>query len=255
MSCRELTAAYLDAAKRENPALNAYILITEEEALRLADAADSRRQKGRRSPARRRAVYPERQRQHEGRHHDVRLEDARQLRPDFRRVYLGSSSVSAAPFCSEKATWTSSPWARRARRASTARKQPAQPRPRRGRRSSGPPPPWRAATTVVRHRLGYGRQRTHPRVVLRARGLKPTGAISRRGVIAYGSSLDQIGPIAACAEDVALVFDAMCAKRRRYDERRLEPITPKLTGSVAGEENRHGQGIFRGHVTAGARGG
>lgn len=39
-------------------------------------------------------------------------------------------------------------------------------------------------------------------------GLKPTyGTVSRYGAIAYGSSLDQIGPITKDVEDCALVFD------------------------------------------------
>lgn len=47
-------------------------------------------------------------------------------------------------------------------------------------------------------------------------GLKPTyGAVSRYGLIAFASSFDQIGPIAGCAEDAALVFDAISS----YDER------------------------------------
>ena len=46
-------------------------------------------------------------------------------------------------------------------------------------------------------------------------GLKPTyGAVSRFGLIAYGSSLDQIGPIAPSARDCAAVFDAISG----YDE-------------------------------------
>lgn len=41
-------------------------------------------------------------------------------------------------------------------------------------------------------------------------GFKPTyGAVSRYGLIAYGSSLDQIGPITRSVEDAALVFDAI----------------------------------------------
>jgi len=41
-------------------------------------------------------------------------------------------------------------------------------------------------------------------------GLKPTyGAVSRYGLIAYASSLDQIGPIAKTVEDTAIVFDAI----------------------------------------------
>lgn len=44
-------------------------------------------------------------------------------------------------------------------------------------------------------------------------GLKPTyGAVSRYGLIAFGSSLDQIGPIAKNVEDLKIVFDAISGK-------------------------------------------
>ena len=67
-------------------------------------------------------------------------------------------------------------------------------------------------------------------------GLKPTyGAVSRRGLIAYGSSLDQIGPITACVEDAATVFDAICGKDTGdMTSRGSKPVSDKLTGSVKG---------------------
>ncbi len=41
-------------------------------------------------------------------------------------------------------------------------------------------------------------------------GFKPTyGAVSRYGLIAYGSSLDQIGPMTSSVEDAAIVYDAI----------------------------------------------
>jgi aspartyl-tRNA(Asn)/glutamyl-tRNA(Gln) amidotransferase subunit A len=44
-------------------------------------------------------------------------------------------------------------------------------------------------------------------------GFKPTyGAVSRYGLIAYGSSLDQIGPITNSVSDAALVYDAIRGK-------------------------------------------
>ncbi len=47
-------------------------------------------------------------------------------------------------------------------------------------------------------------------------GIKPTyGRVSRYGVIAYGSSLDQVGPMARSVEDCALVLENIAG----YDER------------------------------------
>jgi len=44
-------------------------------------------------------------------------------------------------------------------------------------------------------------------------GLKPTyGAVSRHGLIAMASSLDQIGPLAKTAEDAAILFKAIAGK-------------------------------------------
>ncbi len=42
-------------------------------------------------------------------------------------------------------------------------------------------------------------------------GLKPTyGVVSRYGVVAFGSSLDQVGPFARTVEDAAYVLNAIC---------------------------------------------
>jgi len=53
-------------------------------------------------------------------------------------------------------------------------------------------------------------------------GLKPTyGTVSRHGLIAMASSLDQVGPLAATAEDAEIVFQAICGKDE-FDATALE---------------------------------
>lgn len=76
-------------------------------------------------------------------------------------------------------------------------------------------------------------------------GLKPTyGAVSRYGVVAFGSSLDQVGPFGRTVADVALAMNALCgAGRDPYDstsqecavdftEHLEDPIEGKTVGIV-----------------------
>jgi aspartyl-tRNA(Asn)/glutamyl-tRNA(Gln) amidotransferase subunit A len=63
-------------------------------------------------------------------------------------------------------------------------------------------------------------------------GLKPTyGRVSRWGVIAYASSLDQVGPLGRSVEDCALVLEAIAGHDPR-DSTSLVKLAPSLTAAL-----------------------
>ncbi len=67
-------------------------------------------------------------------------------------------------------------------------------------------------------------------------GFKPTyGAVSRYGLIAYGSSLDQIGPMTQSVTDAAIVYDAIRGVDEMDGTSAPTPNAPtRLTGDISG---------------------
>jgi len=69
-------------------------------------------------------------------------------------------------------------------------------------------------------------------------GMKPTyGRISRYGLVAFASSLDQIGPLTQNVEDAALLLNTLCghdAKDSTSSTHATEDFTAKLGQSIAG---------------------
>lgn len=68
-------------------------------------------------------------------------------------------------------------------------------------------------------------------------GMKPTyGAVSRFGLIAYGSSLDQMGPLARSAKDCAAILDIITGKDHRDTTSLAMPssLTANIDGGVKG---------------------
>ena len=63
-------------------------------------------------------------------------------------------------------------------------------------------------------------------------GLKPTyGRVSRFGLVAFASSLDQIGPITKTVEDAALLLNYLCGKDPR-DSTSLDEPVPDFTAGL-----------------------
>lgn len=66
-------------------------------------------------------------------------------------------------------------------------------------------------------------------------GLKPTyGRVSRFGLVAYGSSLDQIGPLAWTAEDLAIVLQVIAGQDPRDGTSAPVPV-PDYRAALSGE--------------------
>ena len=73
----------------------------------------------------------------------------------------------------------------------------------------------------------HGHRRLHPpaRSPVRLRGPQPTyGRVSRYGVIAYGSSLDQVGPLTRTVEDAALVLSVIAGHDKRDSTSSPRPV-------------------------------
>ena len=81
-------------------------------------------------------------------------------------------------------------------------------------------------------------------------GLKPTyGVVSRYGMIAFASSLDQGGPMAKSADDLALLLNVLAGFDARDStslERPPERLCARPRAAACGPAHRPAEGIFRG---------
>lgn len=234
----ELTAHYLDRIERLDPAINSYITVLREPALARAAAMDVARQKGTHPPL---AGIPIA-------HKDiictqgVRTSAGSRMLDNFIAPYnatlveqlndagvvtLGKTNMDefAMGSSNENSYYgpVNNPW--RADRVP-------------GGSSGGSAASLAAGLCTAATGTDTGGSIRQPAAFCGITGLKPTyGRVSRWGVIAYASSLDQAGPMAQTAEDAAHLLQAMAGFDHRDSTSINQPVPDylaQINGSIKG---------------------
>lgn len=209
-SSEELTTAFLQRIERFNPALNAFITVTAESALAQARAADERRRRGEAGPLTGIPIA----------HKDIFCTDSVRTSCGSRMldrfiapysatvveklaaagaVMLGKTNMDEFAMGSSNETSFYGP----VRNPWDVERVP-------GGSSGGSAAALAARLTPGATGTDTGGSIRQPAALCGITGLKPTyGRVSRWGMIAYASSLDQGGPMARTAEDCALLLGAM----------------------------------------------
>ncbi len=238
VSSRELTLAHLEAAERQNHALNAWLLIERDKALTEADAADARLAAARAAgPAALAALHPlfglpialkdlvsvaggqctAGSRILEGYVAPYDAHVTERLR-DAGAVILGKTNMDEFAMGSSN-EWSafgpvSNPW--------NLDMVP-------GGSSGGSA----AAVAAFHAPFGIGTDTggsiRQPAALSGIVGLKPTyGRVSRYGIVAFASSLDQIGPLARDARDAAALLHAVAGRDERDSTSAPVPVPDDL---------------------------
>ncbi|MFW2422564.1 MAG: Asp-tRNA(Asn)/Glu-tRNA(Gln) amidotransferase subunit GatA [Porticoccaceae bacterium] len=231
-SSRELSEALLARIAEHNPSLNAFITVTAERALAAADHADQQRAAGNVGPLcglpiAHKDIFCTR---------DVRTSAGSKMLDNFVPPYsataverleqagaisLGKANMDEFAMGSSNETSyygaVQNPWAR----DSVA-----------GGSSGGSAAAVAARLVAGATATDTGGSIRQPAALCGITGLKPTyGRISRWGMIAYASSLDQAGPMARSAEDCALLLREMAGHDQR-DSTSADIAVPDYCGEL-----------------------
>lgn len=239
ISCRELTGKYIDAAKKDNAVLNAYVTLTEEEALKAADEVDRKIAEGKEIGLLEGIPMTLKDNiSTEG----IKTTCCSKILEDYVPIYnatvwdilkkqgavlLGKTNMDEFAMGSSCETSYFG-----------GAKNPHNINHVAGGSSGGVASAVGGNIAVYGLGSDTGGSIRQPASFCGIVGLKPTyGAVSRYGLIAYASSFDQIGPITTNVEDTAIVFDAIS----EYDEkdstsqgRRGSPCTDTLKNDIKG---------------------
>lgn len=211
ISCRELTEEYLKAIYRDNPELSAYVTVTAQEALSMADKVDRQIALGENIgmlsgvPVSLKDNISTR---------GIKTTCCSKMLLDYTPVYdasVWSKLKGAGAVLLGKANMDEFAMGSTGENSCFgASSNPYNTDFVSGGSSSG------SAVSVSANLAAYslgtdtGGSVRQPAAFCGVVGLKPTyGAVSRYGLVAFASSLDQIGPMASTVEDVSLVFDAI----------------------------------------------
>ena len=239
ISSVELTQLFLDRIARLNPMLNAFVTVDPEKSLKMARAADARIVAGTAGPltgipiAQKDIFCAEGWRTTCGSKmlaNFVSPYDAtviRKMEAEAGLVSLGKTNMDEFAMGSSNETSffgaVRNPW-------DTSRVP--------GGSSGGSAAAVAARLAPAATGTDTGGSIRQPAALCNLTGLKPTyGVVSRYGMIAFASSLDQGGPMAASAEDCALLLNAMAGFDERDStslDRPVEDYTRDLDKPLAG---------------------
>ncbi len=243
ISCRELTEKYINAIKRDNSKLLAYVTVTEEEALHTADEVD--RQIARGEKIGMLAGVPMSLKDNISTR-GIRTTCCSKMLLDYTPVYdatawsrlknagavlLGKANMDEFAMGS---TGENSCFGASSNPYNTDRVS--------GGSSSGSAVSVSANLAVYSLGSDTGGSVRQPAAFCAGVGLKPTfGAVSRYGLVAFASSLDQIGPMASTVEDVSIVFDSIaggdmldCTCNRDYMPDTYKTLNENIKGRTVG---------------------
>ncbi len=234
----ELTTHFLDRIERFDERLNAFITVTGEQALAAARRADERRSQGEAGPLTgvplaQKDIFNTR---------DIRTSCGSRMLDNFLApfnatvvekldaagaVMLGKTNMDEFAMGSSNETSYYGP----ARNPWDTERVP-------GGSSGGSAAAVAARLAPAATGTDTGGSIRQPASLCGITGLKPTyGRVSRWGMIAFASSLDQAGPMAASAEDCALLLNQMAGFDERDStsvEREVEDYAAGLEGSLEG---------------------
>jgi aspartyl-tRNA(Asn)/glutamyl-tRNA(Gln) amidotransferase subunit A len=221
-SSAELTTAFLGAIEKANPALNAYVLATHEQALAMAQIADNRLARGNGRPLEGLPLGIKDLFCTKG----VRTTACSKILDDFKPTYESTvtqnlwsagavmlGKLNNDEFAMGSSNETSAfgnvvnPWRRKGKdgRPSTDKLVP-------GGSSGGSSAAVAANLCLAATATDTGGSIRQPAALTGTVGIKPTyGRCSRWGIVAFASSLDQAGPIAKTVRDAAIMLRHMAS--------------------------------------------